>query len=720
MLMIKKILSVLLFAFLLALIACSEQTAGVTEEENPIAFEVKEPDYYDLWTFDNQISINASGYWFDASDMDKELLATITYPVLEGKNMGDNLMDAAASLCGGICGTVEFADSPKRVLSTNIGYSVRKDGSTVDASSWKGLCVTYESDFDMKLKFSSGKNGIVAGSDMPFAEFPKISKLGTRCAKWENFKQNNLNDITSEEAAKKMGAVFFEFSGKAKQKGSFFIKGLSSYREIKSQQIELKKSNASCMWRGYAGDLTVNTGFGSDESLDAGKWYSFDSPVNPGATVNFQLPKEVGGYQGDLTQVIAYYKSLRGNVPVPLDDMNAGVGFYIAGTENGGNMHQAVDITDWGGLCVTYSSNMDVLVEVTDRYGSELLHFSNFLGASDSIVEKCNSWDEFVIDSSYKDLIKSARYITFNFFRNQEKGDEEGFFKFVGVGKYNPNGACYLDEGDEVEVSSSSRAVSSSSSKAVSSSSAAVASSSSSAVDNIFVMSPNSFFDDACSFKSVDDMWYGPDLPSRVATELDNETETSGYWFEVSDASSPDEKRIIWPADKGNDYNAEALDNIFEFCLGICAVMNFESDGFAGVGFNVVGETSATDVTPAYGDAEHWGGLCVTYASESDMEVLMGDSAWAQKDDQVLDFYSANAPKVVLPKSIDVVTKCMKWKDFVTSDGNPGYPNSISSLYFVSTGKKGTRSKFNILGLGRYSELANPECTAQESFVSGK
>ena len=148
--------------------------------------------------------------------------------------------------------------------------------------------------------------------------------------------------------------------------------------------------------------------------------------------------------------------------------------------------------------------------------------------------------------------------------------------------------------------------------------------------------------------------------------------------------------------------------------------MNFESDGFAGVGFNVVGETSATDVTPAYGDAEHWGGLCVTYASELDMEVLMGDSAWAQKDDQVLNFYSANAPKVTLPKSIDVVTKCMKWKDFVTSDGNPGYPNSISSLYFVSTGKKGTRSRFNILGLGRYSELANPECTAQEGFVSGK
>ncbi len=715
MLLIKKILDVSLFAFLLGFLACSEQTAGVTEEENPgLAFEVKEPDSYDLWTFNNQISKNASGYWFDASDLDKELLATITYPVLEGKIMGDNLMDAAASMCGGICGTVEFADFPRSVLSTNIGYSVRKDGSTVDASSWKGLCVTYESDFDMRLKFSSSRSGDVASSDMPYAEFPKLAKLGTRCAKWENFKQNNLNEITSEEVAKKMGAVFFEFFGKAKQKGSFFIKGLSSYKDVKSQQVELKKGNASCMWRGFAGDLTVNTGFDSEGSLDAGKWYSFDSPVNQNSTVRFQLPKEYGGYQGDLTQVIEYYKGIRGNVLEPLDDMNAGIGFYIAGTENGGNMHQAVDITDWGGLCVTYSSNMDILVEVTDRYGSELLHFSNLLDASDSIVEKCHSWDEFLKDSLYKDIIKSARYITFNFFRNKESGDEVGFFKFVGVGKYNPNGACYSDE---VVDSFSIEAVSSSSVAVASSSSVAAVLSSSAETDNIFVLQPNSSFDDVCSFKSVDNMWFGPDSPYRVETGLDNGTETSGYWFEVGNTIDSNESRIIWPAGMGNDYDDLALDSIFDFCLGICAVMNFENDGYAGVGFNVVGETSITDNTPAYGDAEHWGGLCVTYASESDMEVLMGDAEWARKDDYVLDFYSANAPKVTLPKSIDVVTKCVKWEDFVTSDGNPGLSSKIASLYFISTGKKGTQSKFNIMGLGQYSELANPECSAKENFV---
>ncbi|MBP5767740.1 MAG: hypothetical protein J6W51_01300 [Fibrobacter sp.] len=710
--MIKKILSVLLFAFLLALIACSEQTAGVTEEENPIAFEVKEPDYYDLWTFDNQISINTSGYWFDASDLDKELLATITYPVLEGKIMGDNLMDAAASMCGGICGTVEFADSPKRVLSTNIGYSVRKDGSTVDASSWKGLCVTYESDFDMKLKFSSGKNGIVAGSDMPFAEFPKLAKLGTRCAKWENFKQNNLNEITSEEVAKKMGAVFFEFTGKAKQKGSFFIKGLSSYKDVKSQQVELKKGNASCMWRGFAGDLTVNTGFDSEGSLDAGKWYSFDSPVNPGATVNFQLPKEVGGYQGDLTQVIAYYKSLRGNVPVPLDDMNAGVGFYIAGTENGGNMHQAVDITDWGGLCVTYSSNMDIIVEVTDRYGSELLHFSNLLDASDSIVEKCHSWDEFLKDSLYKDIIKSARYITFNFFRNKESGDEVGFFKFVGVGKYNPNGACYLDDVDD---DTGSRVVSSSSSKAVSSSSSQVASCSSVESSNIRLFKNNDGYEDVCSFNSVNDLWYGVDRYPVVSTELANETETAGYWYNFGYMSDDGMgAQFTWPTVLGNGYDEMALDSVIDFCAGICAEMYYKKDTIAGVAFNIVGEISITDNSLMAGDASSWGGLCVTYAADADMDVVMIGPEKNESTGQI-----QLQPKVTLPKSIDVTTKCVEWDDFVSSDGKTsGNASSLMSLMFGFYGVGGQYIRFNIMGLGRYHRLSNPECTAKENFVS--
>ena len=710
--MIKKMLNVLLLVFLLALIACSEQTAGVTEEENPMAFEVKEPDSYDLWTFNNQISKNASGYWFDASDLDKELLATITYPVLEGKIMGDNLMDAAASMCGGICGTVEFADFPRSVLSTNIGYSVRKDGSTVDASSWKGLCVTYESDFDMRLKFSSSRSGDVASSDMPYAEFPKFAKLGTRCAKWENFKQNNLNEITSEEVAKKMGAVFFEFFGKAKQKGSFFIKGLSSYKDVKSQQVELKKSNASCMWRGYEGDLTVNTGFSSDESLDVGKWYSFDNPAAQNSTVSFQLPKEYGGYQGDLTQVIEYYKGIRGSVPVPLDDMNAGIGFYIAGTENGGNMHQAVDITDWGGLCVTYSSNMDILVEVTDRYGSELLHFSKLLDASDSIVEKCHSWDEFVIDSSYKDIIKSERYVTFNFFRNREKGDEAGSFKFVGIGKYNPNGACYLDEVDD---DSGSQAVSSSSSKAVSSSSSQVASSSSVVSSNIRLFKNNDGYEDVCSFNSVNDLWYGVDRYPVVSTELANETETAGYWYNFGYMSDDGMgAQFTWPTALGNGYDEMALDSVIDFCAGVCAEMYYKKDTIAGVAFNIVGEISITDNSLMAGDASSWGGLCVTYAADADMDVVMIGPEKNESTGQI-----QLQPKVTLPKSIDVTTKCVEWDDFVSSDGKTsGNASSLMSLMFGFYGVGGQHIRFNIMGLGRYHRLSNPECTAKENFVS--
>ena len=410
--------------------------------------------------------------------------------------------------------------------------------------------------------------------------------------------------------------------------------------------------------------------------------------------------------------MIEYYKGIRGSVPVPLDDMNAGIGFYIAGTENGGNMHQAVDITDWGGLCVTYSSNMDILVEVTDRYGSELLHFSKLLDASDSIVEKCHSWDEFVIDSSYKDIIKSARYVTFNFFRNREKGDEAGSFKFVGIGKYNPNGACYLDEVDD---DSGSQAVSSSSSKAVSSSSSQVASSSSVVSSNIRLFKNNDGYEDVCSFNSVNDLWYGVDRTPNVNTELANETETAGYWYNFG-YMSDDEMgaQFTWPTALGNGYDEMALDSVIDFCAGICAEMYYKKDTIAGVAFNIVGEISITDNSLMAGDASSWGGLCVTYAADADMDVVMIGPEKNESTGQI-----QLQPKVTLPKSIDVTTKCVEWDDFVSSDGKTsGNASSLMSLMFGFYGVGGQHIRFNIMGLGRYHRLSNPECTAKENFVS--
>ena len=229
-----------------------------------------------------------------------------------------------------------------------------------------------------------------------------------------------------------------------------------------------------------------------------------------------------------------------------------------------------------------------------------------------------------------------------------------------------------------------------------------------------FVMNGNTSIDDACSFSIIDNLWYGPEGLMQVETGLGNDTETYGYWFSLENTGKTERSRVVWPAEKGNEYSDDALDAIHEFCSGICAELDFESAGFAGVGFNVVGEASVFGNALASGDASSWGGVCVTYASESDMDVVMSSG------EQVYVNRVPSMPKVTLPRSLNVTTRCVEWSRFVTTTGFAGDPSRIVSLLFVTYGENGTQSRFNIVGLGRYQQLFNSECSVQENFASRK
>ena len=126
--------------------------------------------------------------------------------------------------------------------------------------------------------------------------------------------------------------------------------------------------------------------------------------------------------------------------------------------------------------------------------------------------------------------------------------------------------------------------------------------------------------------------WYGDDY--QIQTGLENETKTQGYWFSYDDHEDGGESRIVWPGsiEIGNSQFADALDPVIEHCGGICgtAVLSkgaLTYNPFAGVGFNVVGETSLADETPVAGDATSWGGICITYTSAAapTLELGLGD-----------------------------------------------------------------------------------------------
>jgi hypothetical protein len=196
---------------------------------------------------------------------------------------------------------------------------------------------------------------------------------------------------------------------------------------------------------------------------------------------------------------------------------------------------------------------------------------------------------------------------------------------------------------------------------------------------------------------------------------LANETETAGYWYNFGYMSDAGEGTVFtWPTALGNGYDEMALDSVIDFCAGICAEMYYKKDTIAGVAFNIVGEISITDNSLMAGDASSWGGLCVTYAADADMDVVMIGPEKNESTGQI-----QLQPKVTLPKSIDVTTKCVEWDDFVSSDGKTsGNASSLMSLMFGFYGVGGQHIRFNIMGLGRYHRLSNPECTAKENFVS--
>lgn len=732
--MIKNIFRVSSCAFLISFFACTnEDTAGVTEDENPIAFEVKEPENYDLWSTDNEASTSqVAGYWFDLNGSSEESSATITFPV----PLSDSSLSDVVDACGGICGTVEFAESTKPQLSAGIGFSLGKGDSTVDASSWKGLCVTYASELNMRLKFSADKGGKTRVDDnAPFAEFPKVSMPSTRCAKWENFKQARLNNMSGEDAAKNVGSLLFEFLGKSKQKGKFNIKGIGSYKNVESQQapnVSRPVSSSSVLvsssswdvsmglpyedvcsfadvadlW--YGPDLSdhVNTEM-QNETKTAGYWVIVeDSTKESYPRIVLPEPKNEYGYD-ILKPTIGLCQGICGVLDFESDGF-AGVGFDVVGNISASNKTPAPgDASDWDGLCVTYASESDM--DVVMRYGDSVGEVDIpdmpriTLSKSFELGTKCVKWNQFISTDGNRG--NPAKLISVFFIFNGSKGMRSGF-DIKGVGRYSQisNPECTAPDSYLQHVDYFKNAIDYSSSSAQDISS----SSENSSVD--IVMRANDTFVDECGFDGVDDMWYGPETWYQVRTGLDNEMADAGYWFAIDESNGVPESSILWPVAKGDDYSDESLSPVIDFCKGICGVLEFKTDGFGGVGFNVVGETSGTDKSLAFGDVSSWGGLCVTYASKLDIDVVF------EMDDKNDFSQIQEKPKFTLPQSEDVVTKCAEWKQFFTSSDQE---KKVSSIYFISTGKKATRSKFNIMGLGKYNQLVDPECKATENFVPG-
>lgn len=163
--------------------------------------------------------------------------------------------------------------------------------------------------------------------------------------------------------------------------------------------------------------------------------------------------------------------------------------------------------------------------------------------------------------------------------------------------------------------------------------------------------------------------WNGADSFYRVETGLGNQTDTYGLWFVYGDDGDGGTSTIIWDRSLSPEYTEDALVPIIVECKGVCGTAHLSKGTltytpFVGAGFLVVGETSETDQTIAAGDASSWGGLCVTYTSDIDLQLELG---LGETMDSTINY--AN-PAVTLPAANEIPGQkngnkvVVSWSDF--------------------------------------------------------
>ena len=158
--------------------------------------------------------------------------------------------------------------------------------------------------------------------------------------------------------------------------------------------------------------------------------------------------------------------------------------------------------------------------------------------------------------------------------------------------------------------------------------------------------------------------WNGADddAPDQIQTGLDNGTGTSGFWFTYTDYGDGGQSIVHWDIDI-NPEPPFTLEPIIYECKGICGTARLSKgtsayNPFVGLGFNVAGEISEKDWSLATGDASTWGGLCVTYTSDTDIALELG---LGEKIDSTMNY--AN-PAVTLPASQTDKRVVVSWSDF--------------------------------------------------------
>ena len=214
--------------------------------------------------------------------------------------------------------------------------------------------------------------------------------------------------------------------------------------------------------------------------------------------------------------------------------------------------------------------------------------------------------------------------------------------------------------------------------------------------------------DDVVVVVNKGDLWNGSAGEYKVNTKNEN----TGYWFSWGDDASGGTSQILYPIPMGNEYSESSLDPVIDYCEGLCGNVVFgnTSNPEAGLGFSVANEDESVDISP-------WGGICVTYISDSDLHIYLeselGDKSDLSSMPQVRFAgltRSDSSVTINILDSMSSITKCAKWSDFVVYKDNvlvrfgDEDAKKANAIIFKFYGTSGERRAFNIKSIGSFND----------------
>lgn len=436
-------------------------------------------------------------------------------------------------------------------------------------------------------------------------------------------------------------------------------------------------SNPLCLknpvWCGVEDILTTRPGLTNTEITSI-----YSDADNKGSTIiNWSVSPEEPDYIDKMVHTLGgIYVDYYLMAGVWVYDPYVGVQLNISGWSNEGSPVLA-NMTDWGGLCVIYSSTLPVNLEIGYPDITEIAinytnHYVALPATNGEITTRCVEWSYFMqpsyaTPSQRIDLSTTLTSVTRVKLKTQAKSGTSGNLGIMSIGKFVDNATpTNIYKPDVIYPTPT--------------------------YPNPYpiytpIVTPSSA--SYCTICSERAMWYGEMY--QAETGYDDGDWTSGYWFTYNDKENGGNSNITFPVPLGNEYDARAFDPVIDHCYGICGVANMGSDykyPYVSLSFNIAGEAG-------YANISKESGICISYESEVPFNLMLVPAEPLKTESD------GNYPYVSMPIS-EGTTECLPFGKFKPESGW-GTPIGIGmaimrakAIDIQFKGRSGTSGEFNI------------------------